>query len=157
MSVKFSPESQARFQKVLECYPNKQAALLPTLWIAQEEFGWIRSDVMEYIAELLELPVSHVRSVASFYTLANKKPVGRYHIQVCWNISCSLRGADHILDYLKQKLGIDVGETTRDGRFTLTAVECLAACGAAPVMQINDDYYENLTYERIDQILEQLT
>ncbi len=132
------------------------AALLPTLHLAQKEFGYISSEVEEYVAGYLDLPVTHVHGVATFYTMYNKKPVGKYHIQVCTNISCSLLGADHLFDYLSKKLKIGDGETTEDKKFTLSSVECLGSCGTAPVMQINDDYYEDLTEEKIDEILKGL-
>jgi len=108
------------------------------------------------VAEVMDLPPTEVASVASFYTMFNRQPVGENLIQVCTNISCSLLGAEHIVEYLKNKLGIDVGETTPDNKFTLVTVECLGSCGTAPMMQINDTYYENLTEEKIDQILAEL-
>lgn len=156
MSVELSSKGRERVKELLTHYPNKQAALIPTLWIAQEEWGWVSAEAMESIAKLLELPVSHVQGVASFYTMCNKRPVGRYHIQVCWNISCSLRGATSIVDCISKRLGIGMGETTPDKKFTLSGVECLASCGTAPAMQINDTYYENLTEEKIHQILDKL-
>jgi NADH-quinone oxidoreductase subunit E len=114
-------------------------------------------DVLREVAGILGIPPIAARSVASFYTMYNRKPVGRYLIQVCTNLSCSLMGAEHIVERLRQKLGIDVGETTPDDLFTLMTVECLGSCGTAPMMQINDDYYENLTEERLDQILAELS
>jgi NADH-quinone oxidoreductase subunit E len=108
------------------------------------------------VAEVMGLPPTEVASVASFYTMFNRQPVGENLIQVCTNISCSLLGAEHIVEYIKNRLGIDVGETTPDNKFTLVTVECLGSCGTAPMMQINDTYYENLTEEKIDQILAEL-
>ena len=130
--------------------------MLPTRRLAQEEFGYVSSDVMEFVAKLLDVPVARVRGVATFYTMYDKKPVGKYHIQVCQNLTCSLMGAESIISYLERKLGIKVGETTDDKRFTLSRVECLGACGTAPVMQINDDYYEDLTPEKVEEILKGL-
>jgi NADH-quinone oxidoreductase subunit E len=111
---------------------------------------------MEYLAGELGIPVSEVRAVATFYTMFNKEPVGKYHIQVCQNLTCSLLGAESLISYLEQKLGITCGQITPDGKFSLSRVECLGSCGTAPVMQINDDYFENLTAEKIDQILVEL-
>jgi NADH-quinone oxidoreductase subunit E len=131
-------------------YPDPKSALLTALHVA------LSPEVMRDVAEVMDLPPTEVASVASFYTMFNRQPVGENLIQVCTNISCSLLGAEHIVEYLKDKLGIDVGETTPDNKFTLAIVECLGSCGTAPMMQINDTYYESLTEEKIDQILEEL-
>jgi NADH-quinone oxidoreductase E subunit len=157
MTVEFSPAAKAKFEQYLTRYPIKRAAIMPTLWLAQEEFGWLSPDVMTYIAALLELPPAFVASVASFYTMYYKRPMGRHHVQVCTNLSCALRGADVIVDCLRTHLGIGVGETTGDGRFSLSEAECLGSCGTAPMMQVNDDYWENLTPERTLEIVERLT
>lgn len=154
--MEFSVERQKEFEKLLPRYPNKEAAMLPTLRLAQEDFGYVSSDVIEFVGALLEVPTARVRAVATFYTMFDKRPVGMYHIQVCQNLSCSLMGGEHIIEHLQKKLGIKVGETTPDKRFTLSRVECLGACGTAPVMQINDDYYEDLTPEKVNAILEGL-
>lgn len=130
--------------------------MLPTLRLAQEEFGYVSSDVIEFVAELLEVPSARVRAVSTFYTMYDKRPIGKYHVQVCQNLSCSLMGAEHLIEHLERKLKITVGETTSDKRFTISRVECLGACGTAPVMQINDDYYEDLTPEKVTAILEGL-
>jgi len=137
-------------------YPDPRSALLTALHAAQREHGWLSPEVMRDVAEVMELPPAEVASVASFYTMFNRQPVGENLIQVCTNISCSLLGAEHIVEYLKSKLGIDVGGTTPDNKFTLVTVECLGSCGTAPMMQINDTYYENLTEEKIDRILAEL-
>ena len=136
--------------------PDPKSALLTALHVAQREHGWLSPEVMRDVAEVMDLPPTEVASVASFYTMFNRQPVGENLIQVCTNISCSLLGAEHIVEYIKNKLGIDVGETTPDNKFTLVTVECLGSCGTAPMMQINDVYYENLTEEKIDRILEEL-
>jgi NADH-quinone oxidoreductase subunit E len=138
-------------------YPDPKSALLTALHVAQRERGWLSPEVMRDVAEVMDLPPTEVASVASFYTMFNRQPVGENLIQVCTNISCSLLGAEHIVEYLKNKLGIDVGETTPDNKFTLVTVECLGSCGTAPMMQINDTYYENLTEEKIDQIFAKLS
>jgi NADH-quinone oxidoreductase subunit E len=137
-------------------YPDPRSALLTALHAAQREYGWLSPEVMRDVAEVMELPPTEVASVASFYTMFNRQPVGENLIQVCTNISCSLLGAEHIVEYLKNKLSIEVGETTPDNKFTLVIVECLGSCGTAPMMQINDTYYENLTEEKVDRILAEL-
>jgi NADH-quinone oxidoreductase E subunit len=151
-----SENAVARIKTVREKYPDPHSALLPALDIAQREHGWLSEEVMGDVAELMDLAPVEVSSVVSFYTMFNRRPVGRYLIQVCTNVSCSLLGAEHLVEYIKNKLGIEVGETTPDKLFTLTTVECLGSCGTAPVMQINDTYYENLTEEKIDKILAEL-
>ena len=156
MAVQFSPAAKAKFDEILPRYPIKRAAIMPTLWLAQEEFGWLSTEVLAYVAELLELAPTFVASVASFYTMYYKKPMGRHHVQVCTNLSCALVGADRIVDCLRSRLGIGVGETSPDGRFSLSVVECLASCGTAPMMQINDDYLENLTPESAVAIIDRL-
>ncbi|UCC63967.1 MAG: NADH-quinone oxidoreductase subunit NuoE [Anaerolineae bacterium] len=152
-----SEELKTRITQLKERYPQSKSALLPALHLAQREHdGWLSEEVMAEVAEVMGLPSAEVRSVVSFYTLFNRQPVGRYLVQVCTNISCSLLGAEHIVNHLERKLGIGVGETTPDGLFTLLKVECLGSCGTAPMMQVNDTYYENLTVERVDQILSEL-
>ncbi len=138
-------------------YPQARSALLPALEIAQREAGYLSPQVLREVALLMDLPPVEVASVASFYTMLYRRPVGKHVIQVCTNISCSLMGAEHIVDVLRKKLGIEVGETTPDGRFTLLTVECLGSCGTAPMMQVDDTYYENLTEERLDAILAELS
>ncbi len=156
MPVEFSPEAKARLEQIAARYPVRRAALLPALWLAQEEFGYISDEVVEYLAGLLGLSPAHVAGVTSFYTMYYRKPMGKYHIQVCTNLSCSLVGAETILDVIRKRLGIGLGETTPDGLFSLSEVECLASCGTAPMMQINDDYWENLTAERTIEIIDRL-
>lgn len=152
----YPPEVQQRFQAAVAKYPHKQAALLTCLWIAQEVDGYITPEAMEYIAQLLEIPVSHVLSVVSFYTMYHTQPIGKYHIQVCHTLSCMLAGAEDLITHMQKKLGIQVGETTPDGLFTLSRVECLASCGTAPMCQINREYHENLTPEAFDALIDQL-
>jgi len=151
--MEFKPEVMEEVGKLLSRYPTKEAALLPLLHIAQREFGHVSLEAEAYVGSLLDLPATRVHGVSTFYTMYNKKPVGRHHVQVCTNVSCSLLGAQHIVKYLESKLGVKPGQTTGDGKFTLSEVECLGSCGTAPVMQINDDYYENLTEKKIDEIL----
>jgi NADH-quinone oxidoreductase E subunit len=151
-----SENAVARIKAAREKYPDPHSALLPALDIAQREHGWLSEEVMCDVAELMGLAPVEVGSVASFYTMFHRRPVGRYVIQVCTNVSCSLLGAEHLVEYIKKKLGIGVGQTSPDKLFTLTTVECLGSCGTAPMMQINDTYYENLTEEKIDKILAEL-
>ena len=137
-------------------YPRKRSVLLPALHIVQRERGWISPEAMAEVAALLDIRPVEVMEVVSFYTLYNRAPVGRHHLQVCRNIACALRGARRITRHLSGKLGVPVGGTTPDGRFTLSEVECLGSCGTAPMLQCNEDYHENLTEERVDEILSEL-
>ncbi len=154
--VKFSDEALRKIEELKKRYQTKTAMTLPVLWLAQEQFGWISDETMKYVAGLLDVPVSHVYGVLSFYTMFNSKPVGKFHLQVCTNVSCMLRGSGQLLDRICKKLNIAVGETTPDKRFTVTEVECLGSCGTAPMLQANDKFYENLTVEKIDHLLENL-
>ena len=156
MSLAFSEETRAKHERLLGRYPNREAAILPTLYLAQREFGHLSDEAILYVADLLGFTPARIYGVATFYTMYNKKPVGKYHLQVCRNLSCSLMGAEHLIEHVTRKIGVKPGETTADGRFTLSTVECLGSCGTAPVMQVNDDYYENLTEESIDAILDGL-
>lgn len=156
--MQFSEENKKEFDKIVAKYPpeRKRAAMLPTLWLAQRQWGWISPEVMEYVAKLLEVAPMKVYEVVTFYTMFNQKPVGKYHLQVCRTLSCELCGKEDIVSHLKNKLGIKLGETTVDGKFTLTEVECLGSCGTAPMMQVNEDYYESLTPQKVDEILASL-
>ena len=156
MSVEFSPETLKIFEETLSRYPKKEAAMLPVLYLAQQEFGYLSTEAIEYVARLMGQSPAQVHGVVSFYTMYNMKPIGRHHIQVCRTLSCALAGAEKITDFIKNKLAIDLGQTTADRRFTLSEVECLASCGTAPMMQINDDYYENLDEKKVTEILESL-
>jgi len=142
-----------RIEETRKRYPTSQAALLPTLWIAQDQYGWISEETMKEVAALLNLPFGHVLGVVSFYTMFHRKAIGKHHLQVCTNLSCQLLGAENLVDYLSEKCKVELGETSADGKYTLSEVECLGSCGTAPMMQINDEYYENLTKEKIDHIL----
>ncbi len=156
MAFEFTKENLQKFEETLKRYPQKRAALLPALWLVQEQQGWVSKESMEYLAKLLDLTPAFVYETATFYTMYNLKPIGRHHIQVCNSVCCSLRGSQETVATLKKKLEIEVGESTSDGRFHLSTVECLGSCGTAPMMQINDDYYEDLNEEKIDKILEKL-
>jgi NADH-quinone oxidoreductase E subunit len=156
VSVAFSETGRAEFERLLTRYPDRKAVILPALHLAQKEFGYVSDEAIVYIAGLVGTSSSEIEGVATFYTMYNRKPVGKYHVQICGNISCSLLGAEHLIEHVSKKLGVRPGETTPDGKFTLTKVECLGSCGTAPVMQVNDEYHENLTVESIDRILDQL-
>ena len=156
MSLAFSENARREFEILLSRYPDKEAAILPALHLAQREFGYVSDEAIVYVAGLLGFTPARIEGVATFYTMYNRKAVGKYHVQVCRNISCSLLGAEHLIAHVSQKLGIKPGETTPDGKFTLSTAECLGSCGTAPVMQVNDDYHENLTEEKIDALLDRL-
>src|SRR5690348_6963051 len=156
--AQFSDKKLAEVQQIIQRYPDgkHKSALLPVLHLAQEEFGgWLSVETMDYVAQLLQLEPIEVYEVATFYSMYNLKPVGRYVFEVCQTGPCMLNGSDQIIDYIKQKLNIGVGETTTDGLFTLKTVECLGACGYAPMMQLGKHYREHLTREKVDQIIEE--
>ena len=151
--------SQATLQKIdalTRKYPYRRSALIPSLQLAQEEVGYLSTEAVREVARVFELSPNEVLEVASFYTMLFKRPVGKYVVQVCTNISCLLCGCEEIMSHLVERLGIHPDETTSDKKFTLMEVECLASCGTAPVAQINEDYHENLTPKRLDEILDGL-
>jgi len=148
-----TPEHAREIDEIIGRYPNKQAACLPLLHLCQEQEGWCSDDVIAFVAQRLELPTSHVVGVVTFYTLFNQKPVGKHQLWVCRTLPCALRGGEDILHYCEKRLGIHEGETTSDGLVTLRSAECLASCATAPMMQIDKDYHEDLTPERVDEIL----
>ena len=137
-------------------YPQKEAALIPALHEVQKEAGWISEDAIDVLSACLGLPYARVKGVVTFYTMFNRAPVGKYHLQVCRNISCHSMGAPNILSHLKAKLRIGEGETSEDGLFTLSTVECLGSCGTAPVIAVNEKYHENMSVEKTDILLREL-
>ena len=143
----FSAQAAADIARIRQRYPTALAALIPTLFVAQREFGWLPEPVLELVAETLGVPATKVRSTATFYTMLLKEPIGKVHVQVCKNISCYLRSSDAVTAAWEDELGVGCGETSDDGHFTLTEVECLAACGRAPVVQVNEEYHEWQTPE----------
>ncbi len=153
MSVGFSDTARRELEAVLARYPDREAAILPALHLAQREFGYVSEEAIVFVAETLGFTPARIEGVVTFYTMFNRKPMGMYHVQICRNISCSLLGAEHLIEHVSKKLGIKPGETTPDGKFTLSKVECLGSCGTAPVLQVNDDYHEELTEEKIDALL----
>jgi NADH-quinone oxidoreductase subunit E len=154
--VRFSPEQLAEVRRLQGLYPDPRGALLPVLHLAQETFGYLSPEAEEYVAGLFGLSPAHVHEVVTFYTLFFQRPKGRHVVAVCHNLSCHLAGAPEILAHLRARLGIEPGETTEDGRITLQSVECLCACEAAPMMQVDDRYELDLTREKVDRILEGL-
>lgn len=158
-TIQFTPDVLATVQKIIARYPEgkQKSALLPLLHIAQSEFGgWLSTDTMDYVASLLSIKPVEVYEVATFYTMFNLKPVGKCLIEVCRTGPCWLRGADDIVEHFEKKLGVAVGETTADEQFTLKTVECLGSCGTAPMLQVGADFYENLTTEKVDELIEKL-
>jgi NADH-quinone oxidoreductase subunit E len=155
--VSFNEEKLAKANEIIARYPEgrQKSALMPLLHLAQEEWGWLSAETMDYVAGLLQLEPIEVYEVATFYTMYNLKPVGSYVFEVCHTGPCMLRGSDDILAYIKEKLNIKVGETTADGLFTLKTAECLGACGYAPMMQMGKHYREHLTREKVDAIIEE--
>jgi len=154
--VAFTPARLDEVRRLQALYPDKRAALLPVLHLAQEAFGHISLPVEEYVASLFDLSPAHVHEVVTFYTLFFTAPKGRHVVSVCHNLTCHLLGARDVLSYVKEKLGVEVGETTADGRITLLSVECLCACEVAPMMQADDRYEGHLTPDKIDRILDGL-
>ncbi|MBT8450821.1 MAG: NAD(P)H-dependent oxidoreductase subunit E [Deltaproteobacteria bacterium] len=154
MAFALTPEREQKVDDILTRYPERRAALLPVLWLCQRQNGWISPEVVEYVAARLELSTSIVKGVVTFYTMFFDEPVGENVVWVCRTLSCDLRGGKAIQDHLETKLGCTAGHTSSDGKFTLLKAECLAACGQAPMVQINDHYYENLDVELLDRIID---
>ena len=148
--------TKEKVKRLKKLFPHRKSAILPALHEVINDVGFTNPEIFKQIAELLDLSTLEVTETASFYTYFPKQGTGKYLIQVCTNLSCSLLGADSLVEYLEDKLKIKAGETTPDGKFSLLTVECLGSCGTAPVMQINQDYYENLTQEKMDKILNEL-
>lgn len=159
-SIKFSDSSLSKVREIISRYPQgkQKSALLPILHMAQEELGkgWLPVEVMDYVASLLNIQPIEVYEVVTFYTMYNRQPVGRHMLEVCITSPCCMSGAEEMVHYLENKLGVKVGETTPDRMFTIKPVECLAACGYAPMMQVGGHYYEKLTEEKVDRLLEKL-
>jgi len=156
MEIIFNAEELEEVKKHINKYPTMQSAIMPVLWMAQKKFGYISKEVMVYVGELLQLPYSHVYGVATFYTMYFKKPMGKHHIQVCTNVSCMLKNGDEIFQKVAEKLNIKHNEATPDGKFSLEEVECMGACGGAPMIAINEDFYENTSYEEVEKLIAQL-
>lgn len=155
--VSFGPEAMAKYHEILARYPERRAALMPVLWLAQHEFGWISPSAQLYVAELMDLPQAWVEGVVSFYTMYWRRPMGRSHIAVCTNLSCYLRGAENVYEAVCARTGVRAGEVSADGKWSVERAECLGSCDTAPMLQLNNDgYYENLTVEDVHALLDQL-
>jgi len=152
----FSTETEARFKHLVSIYPRKRSALIPMLLAAQEEQGYVSPQAIEYIASILELSATDVESTATFYTLLRRKPAGKYHLLICTNLACMLRGSDDIEACVKRKLGVGLGEVTPDGLFSAIEFECLGSCTTAPVMQVNGQFHENLDVPKVEALLDEL-
>ena len=153
MTVRLPQEFESRLEEIRNTYPEQRSAVMPALFLAQEHFGYLNDDAINWVSERLDIPPVHVMEVATFYTMYYKKPVGRYHIQVCRTLSCSLRGSKKIVEYLRRRFGIEANEISADGMWSFEEVECLGSCGTAPMCEINDTYFENLSEERIEEII----
>lgn len=154
--MSFPVELREGIGEIVSKSETKQSALIPVLHEVQNKYGWLSSDSMKEVAEILGIPPASVQNVATFYTMFFTKPIGRHVIWLCRTLSCALRGAEHVEHYLSEKLGIHTGETTPDGKITLLEAECLASCGTAPVMLLDDELCENLTRKKIDELIEKL-
>jgi len=152
----FSQETESRFRHLLSLYPRKRSALIPMLLLAQQEHGYIKNEAIEYVAGLVELSPSEVESILSFYTLLRRAPVGKYHLMICTNLSCMLRGSDEIEACVKRMLGVEFGKVTPDGLFSAIEFECLGSCTTAPVLQVNGEFYENLDVKKTEALIEEL-
>ncbi len=149
----FTAEREERYQELVRRYPTNFSAIMPTLWLCQEQWGWLPAGVPEWVAQRLDVPVARVYELITFYTMYYLENPGRYNLQVCRNVSCHLMGAQKIVSHLRDKLGISHNQTDAEGQFRLEEVECLGACGFAPMMQVGKHYYENLTIEKVDQLV----
>lgn len=151
-----SAKGEEELKDILSRYPNLQAACIPMLHLCQDENGWVSEGVIDFVAQRLELSTAHVKGVVTFYTLFNQHPVGKHQVWVCRTLSCALKGSDAVIAHCEKRLGVKVGNTTKDGKVTLRTAECLAACGNAPMMQVDKEYFENLTLPEVDVILDRL-
>ena len=155
--AEFPPEALARIEKILSRYPTKQAALLPILWVAQETWGWISKEAAEEVARIVEVTPAHVDGVLTFYTMYNLRPVGKNLLQICTSISCHLAGAGRLIERCRERLGVNLEQTTPDGKFTVIEVECIAGCDKAPSLMVNDTYHEPVDEKALDALLDKLS
>ena len=153
----FGPDFEKTVDQIVARYPQPRAALLPVLWEVQKAKGWIDTETEAWVGKRLGVSPAHVHGTVTFYTMYKQEQSGKYHIQVCTTLSCMLRGSDELVEHLEKTLGIKPGETTPDGKFSLCKVECLGSCGTAPMFQLNDDFHEDLTHEKVDTLLSKLS
>ena len=156
MSVEVSEEAKQKLQEIMKQYPNPQSAVMPALYLVQEEMGHISDEAISWVSEQVGISPVHVMELVTFYTMYRRKPLGKYHVQVCRTLSCGLCGAKGLMDYLHDRLGIKPGEVSEDGMFSYEHVECLGSCGTAPMCEINDTYFENLTPEKLAEVMDKL-
>src|SRR5512135_1283351 len=152
--ITFSKTALQEIEEIRQKYPTARAALLPALYVAQREFGWLSPEAYTAVSDLLGVPPTIARGVGTFYAMYKNRPMGKHVVQLCTNVSCMILGAERLVDFLKNKYGLEPGGTTADGRFSLVIMECIGACGTAPAMLVNDDFYENLTEKNLIEILE---
>jgi NADH-quinone oxidoreductase E subunit len=156
MSISFTPDNQSRFEKIISKYETKASALLPTLWLAQEQFGFLSNEVMDYVAGLLDMAPAHVYEAVTFYVMFKRKDMGKYCLQICNNITCSMMGSEKLIQVAKDELHINFNEVTEDKMFSLVPVQCLGSCDTAPVVQVNEEYCENLNPEKFKDLIQRL-
>ena len=152
----YGAEFERRVDDVVGRYPHAKAAVLPVLWEVQKTEGWVPTEAEAWVADRLGVSAAHIHGCVTFYTMYKQRPLGKYHIQVCTTLTCMLRGCDELMTHLERKLGIEEGQVTPDGKFSLVRVECLGSCDTAPMFQLNDDYHENLSLEKVDTLLDGL-
>jgi len=156
MAFALSPEREKQLAEIITRYPTARAAALPALWLCQRQNGWISPEVIDFVAKRLELSTAIIKGIVTFYTMFHEEPVAPNVVWVCRTLSCDLRGGKAVQEHMEKRFGCHAGGTSKDGKFTLLKAECLAACGQAPMVQINDDYYEDLTIEKLDRILDEI-
>ena len=154
-TFKYTSENEIKFQEYVSRYPKIDSCMLPALWLVQEQEGWVSPEAMIYVADKLGKTPIQVYEVATFYTMFNLKPIGKYHIELCKTLSCMLCGSQKIKNYIKETIGIEAGQTSADGLFHLSEVECLGACGGAPMFALNGEYHEELTVEKVDELIKE--
>ena len=154
-SFKYTPENEIKFQEYVSRYPKIDSCMLPALWLVQEQENWVSPEAMVYVAEKLGKTPIQVYEVATFYTMFNLKPIGTYHIELCKTLSCRLCGSEKIKNYIKDTIGIEAGQTSEDGLFHLSEVECMGACGGAPMFALNGQYHEKLTIQKVDELIKE--
>lgn len=154
-NFKYSSENEIKFQEYVSRYPKIDSCMLPALWLVQEQEGWVSPEAMVYVAEKLGKTPIQVYEVATFYTMFNLKPIGKHHIELCKTLSCMLCGSQKIKNYIKETIGIEAGQTSEDGLFHLSEVECMGACGGAPMFALNGEYHEKLTIQKVDELIKE--